>query len=287
MKLPAPMPPFQAPPPQSIALDVARALMEDLGPGDLTAGLIAPEARANVEVISREAGILCGGPWFEQSFRSLDPGIEIQWLCTEGATLTPDRLLCRLSGNTRALLSAERTALNFLQSLSGTASLTARYLAAVAGTGVRLLDSRKTIPGLRQAQKYAVRCGGGANHRMGLYDAVLIKENHILAAGSISAALQQAQRLIAPGIIIEIEVENLSELDEALNAGATRVLLDNFSLDALRDAVALNAGRARLEASGNMSLEGIRAVAETGVQDISIGALTKNVQALDLSMRFV
>jgi nicotinate-nucleotide pyrophosphorylase (carboxylating) len=261
--------------------------MEDLGTGDLTASLIDPAAQAEVEVISREAGVLCGGPWFEQSFRSLDPGVGIEWLQPEGAMLVPNSLLCRLHGNIRALLSAERTALNFLQSLSGTATLTACYVAAVAGTGVRLLDSRKTLPGLRQAQKYAVRCGGGANHRMGLYDAVLIKENHILAAGSISAALTQAQARMSPGIEIEIEVENLAELSEALAAGAKRVLLDNFSLEQLREAVTLNAGQARLEASGNMGLERIRAVAETGVDDISIGALTKNVQALDLSMRFV
>lgn len=184
-------------------------------------------------------------------------------------------------------MSGERTALNFLQSLSGTASLTARFVAAVAGTGVRLLDSRKTIPGLRLAQKYAVRCGGGANHRIGLYDAVLIKENHILAAGSIGAALAAAQRQFATGIEIEIEVESITELEEALAAGARRVLLDNFSLEQLREAVAFNAGRARLEASGNMNLKTIRAVAMTGVDDISIGALTKNMTALDLSMRFV
>lgn len=261
--------------------------MEDLGPGDLTAGLIDPKARARVEIISREAGILCGGPWFEQSFRSLDAGVVIEWLYSEGAEIAPDSLLCRLEGNTRALLSAERTALNFLQSLSGTATLVARYVAAVAGTGVRLLDSRKTIPGLRLAQKYAVRVGGASNHRIGLFDVVLIKENHILAAGSISAALAQAQKLIAPGIEIEIEVESLAELEEALVSGAKRVLLDNFSLEQLKEAVVRNAGRARLEASGNMSLERIRSVAETGVDDISIGALTKNVQALDLSMRFV
>lgn len=278
---------LQPPSAQQVALDVARALMEDLGPGDLTAGLIDPQARARVEVISREPGILCGGPWFEQSFRSLDPGIRIEWLYSEGAEITQNSLLCRLEGNTRALLSAERTALNFLQSLSGTATLVARYVAAVAGTGVRLLDSRKTIPGLRLAQKYAVRAGGASNHRIGLYDAVLIKENHILAAGSISAALAQAQMLIVPGIEVEIEVESLAELEEALAAGARRVLLDNFSLEQLREAVAQNAGRARLEASGNMSLERIKSVAATGVDDISIGALTKNVQALDLSMRFV
>lgn len=270
-----------------IALDVARALAEDLGPGDLTAALIDPDARSEVEVISREAGVLCGSPWFEQVFRCLDPGVQIEWLEPEGAGLAPDTLLCRMQGRSPALLSGERTALNFLQSLSGTASLTARFVAAVAGTGVRLLDSRKTIPGLRLAQKYAVRCGGGANHRIGLYDAVLIKENHILAAGSIGAALAAAQRQFATGIEIEIEVESITELEEALAAGARRVLLDNFSLEQLREAVAFNAGRARLEASGNMNLKTIRAVAMTGVDDISIGALTKNMTALDLSMRFV
>jgi nicotinate-nucleotide pyrophosphorylase (carboxylating) len=270
-----------------IADEVRRALAEDLGDGDLTAGLIPADGRSRVEVISRETAVLCGTAWFDQAFRQLDAGVQIDWLHQDGDLVEGDDLLCRLQGNTRALLSGERTALNFLQTLSATATLAARYSAQIAGTGARILDTRKTLPGLRRAQKYAVSCGGGHNHRIGLFDAVLIKENHILAAGSITAALHAAQAQVAEGVEIEVEVESLSELQEALNAGARRVLLDNFSLEQLRQAVSLNAGRARLEASGNVTLERIRQIAETGVDDISIGALTKDVKAIDLSMRFV
>jgi nicotinate-nucleotide pyrophosphorylase (carboxylating) len=270
-----------------IQQDVARALEEDMGAGDLTAGLIPADGHSRVEVVCREAAVLCGCAWFEQVFRQIDPAVELEWLCADGQRLDAGQLVCRLAGNTRALLSGERTALNFLQSLSGTATQVSRYVAQVAGTGVRVLDTRKTIPGLRLAQKYAVRCGGGHNHRIGLFDAVLIKENHILAAGSIAAALAAALARVAEPLEVEIEVENRDELQQALTAGALRVLLDNFDLEQLREAVALNAGRARLEASGNIDLDNIRGVAETGVDDISIGALTKHLQAIDLSMRFV
>lgn len=270
-----------------IQQDVARALREDIGSGDLTAGLIPEGSRSEVEVISRERAVIAGCAWFEQAFRQIDPGIGLDWLVTDGQSVTAGQLLCRLRGDIRSLLSGERTALNFLQTLSGTATQVAHYAEKVADSRVRILDTRKTIPGLRLAQKYAVRCGGGHNHRVGLYDAVLIKENHIQAAGSISAALSAAKAKVAQGVEIEIEVENLAELAQALEAGAGRVLLDNFSLQQLREAVEIAAGRARLEASGNVSLETIAAIAQTGVDDISIGALTKDLQSIDLSMRFV
>ncbi len=273
------------PPAAEIERQVRNALDEDLGDGDLTAALIPAQANSSVRIVSREPGVLCGSAWVEEVFRQLDPGIEVIWEHADGARLWPDTLLCRLQGGTRALLSGERTALNFLQTLSGTASLARTYADAVAGTGVRLLDTRKTLPGMRLAQKYAVRCGGCDNHRIGLFDMVLIKENHILAAGSVSAALEAARRS-APGVEVEIEVESLEELREALAGGARRVLLDNFDLAQLRAAVAQTAGRARLEASGNVNLDTVRGIAETGVDDISVGGLTKDVKALDLSMRF-
>lgn len=272
---------------ESLRRQVALALEEDLGSGDLTAGLIDADARSRVEVVCREAAVLCGTAWFEAVFRQLDASVVIDWTADDGERLDPGQRICRMQGNTRALLSGERTALNYLQTLSGTATLARRYADAVAGTGARILDTRKTLPGLRLQQKYAVTCGGCANHRIGLYDAILIKENHIHAAGSIRAALQAAADTAPPGISIEIEVESLSQLEEALAAGAVRVLLDNFDLQQLGDAVKLNAGRARLEASGNVSLETVRAIAETGVDDISVGGLTKDVRAVDLSMRFV
>jgi nicotinate-nucleotide pyrophosphorylase (carboxylating) len=262
------------------------ALDEDLGPGDLTAALLPAGKRARVQVITREPGVLCGVAWFDAVFRLLAPETQIQWERTDGERIAAGDRLCTLSGDTRSLLSGERTALNYLQTLSGTASKARRYADAVAGLPVRILDTRKTIPGLRLQQKYAVACGGCHNHRLGLYDAILIKENHIHAAGSVAAALAAA-RALSPGVEAEIEVETLDELTEALAAGARRVLLDNFPLDRLRQAVALNAGRARLEASGGIGLDGIRAVAETGVDDISVGGLTKHVRALDLSMRFL
>ena len=269
-----------------IARQVQTALAEDLGGGDRTAALIPADAESQVQVICREDAILCGTAWFDEVFRQLDSGVTIHWSATDGDRVAPGRVLCQLQGNTRALLSAERTALNYLQTLSGTATLARCYADTVEDTGVRLLDTRKTLPGLRLQQKYAVACGGCHNHRIGLYDAILIKENHIIAAGSIGSALQSASNLAA-GLAVEIEVEGLDELRQALAAGAIRVLLDNFSLEQLREAVALNQGRARLEASGGVSLETVREIALTGVDDISVGALTKDVRAIDLSMRFV
>lgn len=273
--------------PESIREDVARALAEDLGSGDLTARLLPLDARSDVLVLCRQAAVICGTAWFDEVFRQLDPGIRIDWALADSDWALPDQTLCRLSGNTRAILTGERSALNFLQTLSGTATLAARYAEAVAGTGVRILDTRKTLPGLRLAQKYAVACGGCHNHRIGLFDAVLIKENHIAAAGSITQALALAFGQFGEGMEIEVEVESLDELSEALAAGAKRVLLDNFPLEGLRQAVRLNGGRARLEASGGVSLETVRAIAETGVDDISVGGLTKDVAAVDLSMRFL
>jgi nicotinate-nucleotide pyrophosphorylase (carboxylating) len=267
--------------------DVERALREDVGSGDLTARLIPEQSESKVTVVCRESAVICGTAWFNESFHRLDSNIGIEWLARDGDVVEAGSVICRLNGNTRALLTGERCALNFLQTLSGTATLAARYAKAVEGTGVRLLDTRKTIPGLRMAQKYAVQCGGCSNHRIGLFDAMLIKENHIAAAGSITNALNEAAQAVGPGIEIEIEVESLQELQEALQAGAKRVMLDNFSLDRLREAVALNAKRARLEASGNVDFDTIRSIAETGVDDISIGGLTKSVQAIDLSMRFI
>lgn len=277
----------QAPPDAGTVRDqVALALDEDLGSGDLTAALIPPKATSDVSVVCREPAVLCGTPWFDEVFRQLaGKRVAVEWRFADGDPVPADALVCTLSGETRALLSGERTALNYLQTLSGTATQARRYADAVAGTGVRVLDTRKTLPGLRLQQKYAVLCGGCFNHRIGLYDAILIKENHIAAAGSITAALASA-RSRSPGVEIEVEVEDLEQLREALAAGARRVLLDNFPIERLRAAVALNDGRARLEASGNIGLENIRAVAETGVDDISIGALTKNLRAIDLSMRF-
>jgi len=275
-----------APPPlEQIREQVRIALAEDLGDGDRTAALIPAGSQARARVICREAAVLCGRPWFDEVFHQLDPGIGIAWRAADGDRIKPGDTLCELTGPARALLSGERTALNYLQTLSGVATLARRYADAVAGSGVRILDTRKTLPGLRLQQKYAVVCGGCHNHRIGLYDAILIKENHIVATGSIAAALEAA-RQTSPGLEIEIEVENLEQLEQAIAAGAKRILLDNFDLEGMRQAVALNAGRARLEASGNMTLERLRAVAETGVDDISIGGLTKHVTAVDLSMRF-
>ena len=274
------------PPPAAIAAQVRIALDEDLGSGDLTAALIAADAEASVQVMCREQAVLAGTPWFDEVFRQLDTGIRIHWMAADGERIGPGQVLCRMQGNTRALLSGERTALNYLQTLSGTATRARRYADAVAGTGVRILDTRKTLPGLRLQQKYAVVCGGCHNHRVGLYDAILIKENHILAAGSIAAALAAARESGA-AVEIEIEVEDLDQLREALAAGARRILLDNFDLRLLREAVVIGAGRARLEASGGVTLEGIAKIAETGIDDISVGALTKDLRAVDLSMRFL
>jgi nicotinate-nucleotide pyrophosphorylase (carboxylating) len=270
-----------------IEKQVRVVLAEDLGEGgDRTTALLPGDQQSRVELITREGAILCGRAWFEEVFRRLDAGIRIEWRLADGERAEPGQLLCRLSGSTRALLTGERTAMNYLQTLSGTATRARRYADAVAGLPVRLLDTRKTIPGLRIQQKYAVRCGGCHNHRMGLFDALLIKENHILAAGSITAALEAAFR-VAVGLPVEIEVESIAEVQEALRAGATHLLLDNFDLDQLCRAVDLVAGKARLEASGGVTLKTVRDIAETGVDDISVGDLTKDVESIDLSMRFV
>jgi nicotinate-nucleotide pyrophosphorylase (carboxylating) len=277
--------------PLQIAAEIERnvlaALAEDIGGGDLTALLAPAGRRATGTVISREEAVLAGGDWFESSFRHLDPDVRIAWSAGDGERIAAGQVLCEIDADTRALLTAERTALNFLQLLSGTATLTRRYVDAVAGTGARIVDTRKTLPGLRIAQKYAVRCGGGTNHRLGLYDGILIKENHIMAAGGITPALARARALAHEGVFIQVEVETLEQLAEALDAGATLILLDNMDLAQMRRAVGLTAGRARLEASGGVSLATVRAIAETGVDRISIGALTKDVRAIDLSLRHV
>ncbi|AGA90509.1 nicotinate-nucleotide pyrophosphorylase [Thioflavicoccus mobilis 8321] len=274
------------PPLPLIERQVRLALDEDLGGGDLTAALIPAGQRSHVELVAREAAVLCGQAWLETVFRLLDPTVEVTWERVDGEAIAAGQRVCHLAGPSRALLTGERTALNYLQTLSGTATRARRYAESVAGLPVRILDTRKTLPGLRVQQKYAVLCGGCHNHRQGLYDAILIKENHILAAGSIAAALAAAQA-VAPRVPIEIEVESLAELEQALTAGARHVLLDNFGLADLRRAVALSARQARLEASGGVTLDGIRAIAETGVDDISVGDLTKDVTAIDLSMRFL
>ena len=264
---------------------VALALAEDVGAGDLTAALIPEDARAEATVISRETTVLCGAAWFDAVFRQLDPRVAIDWRAADGDRIEPNQVLCTLRGPARALLTGERTALNFLQMLSGTATLARRFADTVAGTGATILDTRKTLPGLRLAQKYAVRCGGCQNHRIGLFDAVLIKENHIMAAGSITNAIAAARRL-HPGVTVEVEVENLAELEEALAAGPDIVMLDNFDLATMAEAVRIAGGRVKLEASGNVSFDTVRQIAETGVDYISIGGLTKDVRAVDLSMRF-
>jgi nicotinate-nucleotide pyrophosphorylase (carboxylating) len=269
----------------AIAAQVRAALAEDVGSGDRTAALVSASAVADAAIVTREPAVLCGTAWVDEVFRQLDAGVAVAWLRADGDALAAGDVVCRLRGPARALLTGERTALNFLQTLCGTATLARRWAQAVAGTGTRVLDTRKTVPGLRLAQKYAVVCGGCHNHRVGLYDAVLIKENHIAAAGSVGAALTAASAL-APDLEVEIEVETLDQLREALAAGARRVLLDNFALERLREAVALTGGRARLEASGGVTIDNVRAIAETGVDDVSVGALTKDVRAADLSMRF-
>lgn len=269
--------------------DAARSLQEDVGSGDLTAALIDPTRRARARVLARESAVICGAPWFEATLRQLDPSATWQWHVTEGQRCETDQVVLEMQGQAQALLTGERTGLNFLQLLSAVATKTATYVQAVAGVPgnrAHIVDTRKTIPGLRLAQKYAVRTGGGTNHRIGLYDAVLIKENHIAAAGGVTAVLQRAAALAQQAKFIEIEVETLAQLDEALAAGAKMVLLDNMDLDQLRQAVQMNAGRAILEVSGGVNLSTVRAIAATGVDRISIGALTKDVTATDFSMRF-
>jgi nicotinate-nucleotide pyrophosphorylase (carboxylating) len=275
--------------PPDLAAEVERnvqaALAEDIGSGDLTA-LLAPAARpATGIVISREDAVLCGTAWFDACLRHLDPAVRIDWQARDGDRIAAGQVLCAIAADTRALLSGERSALNFLQLLSGTATQTRRYVDAVAGTRAQIVDTRKTLPGLRRAQKYAVTCGGGTNHRIGLYDGILIKENHIIAAGSVTAAFERARAIAPPGVFIQIEVETLEQLAEALDAGATMILLDNMDLRQMRQAVGLTAGRAALEASGGVRLDSVRAIAETGVDRISIGTLTKDVRAIDLSLR--
>jgi len=275
-----------APSPDQIAAQVAIALAEDIGSGDRSAALIAPTAYAQAQVICREAAVICGRAWFDAVFAAIDPTITIAWQVEDGQLVAANQPLCQLHGHATALLTGERTALNFLQSLSATATAARRYVDAVAGSGCTILDTRKTIPGLRLAQKYAVRCGGASNHRIGLYDGILIKENHIAAAGSIAAAVAAAQQQALPGMLLEVEVERLDQLQQALDVGVERILLDNMSLDQLRAAVALTAGRAKLEASGGVALEQLAALAATGVDYISVGSITKHLQAIDLSMRF-
>ncbi|QQZ28507.1 carboxylating nicotinate-nucleotide diphosphorylase [Thiothrix subterranea] len=271
--------------PNDISATVARALAEDIGTGDVTAGLIPAEKQASATVISREDAVLCGVAWFDEVFRQLDPAVQIEWQQRDGVRVAANALLCTLRGSARSILSGERAALNFLQTLSATATATRRYVDLVAHTACRILDTRKTLPGLRTAQKYAVLCGGGTNHRMGLYDRVLIKENHIVAAGSITAAIQQA-RALHPGILVEVETENLQELAEATAARADIIMLDEYSLADMREAVRVTAGKIPLEASGGVSPETLVAIAETGVDFVSIGGITKHVWAVDLSMRF-
>jgi nicotinate-nucleotide pyrophosphorylase (carboxylating) len=266
--------------------NILAALLEDVGTGDLTGKLVPDDNHVKARVIVREAAVLCGAPWFEGVMLAVDQGIRIDWQYAEGDMMSADSVVCTIEGSPRSLLTAERAALNFMQLLSGVATATRRYVDLIAGTNAAILDTRKTLPGLRQAQKYAVRVGGGKNQRMALYDGILIKENHIAAAGGVTRALQAANALDA-GVPIQVEVETIAELEEALAAGVTSVLLDNFDLDMMREAVKVNAGRALLEASGGINAQTVRAIAETGVDRISIGSLTKDVRATDYSLRIV
>ncbi|RDK12250.1 carboxylating nicotinate-nucleotide diphosphorylase [Cupriavidus lacunae] len=270
----------------ALQANVQAAIAEDVGSGDLT-GLLVPAAKAaRARVIVRESAVLCGQPWFDACMRAVDPALEVHWLQHEGARMAPDSVVCEITGPARSLLTAERPSLNFLQLLSGVATATRRYADLIAGTRARVLDTRKTLPGLRLAQKYAVRIGGGENQRLALYDGILIKENHIAAAGSITAAMQAALALDTQASV-QIEVETLPELEEALAAGATSVLIDNFTVPMMQDAVRLNQGRALLEVSGGVNADTIRTFAETGVDRISVGALTKDVRATDYSLRII
>lgn len=271
---------------RDITATVRFALAEDIGSGDITAQLIPANHTATARIITRETAVICGVNWVNEVFQQIDNSVTVTWHVTDGDSVAADSVLFELTGPARSLLTGERTALNFLQLLSGTATICKHYSDLVAHTNVRLLDTRKTIPGLRTAQKFAVTCGGCHNHRIGLYDAFLIKENHIAACGGIAAAIAAA-RDIAPLKPVEVEVENLNELDIALQGDADIIMLDNFSLDDMREGVAITAGRAKLEASGNVSTQTLAAIAETGVDFISIGALTKHAQAIDLSMRFI
>ena len=282
MSMPAAAP-LAAPDAAQVRADVARALAEDIGSGDVTAALL-PDHADSAYLLCKEEAVIAGRPWFDATHQALDPQVRIDWQVSEGERVMPGQVLARLQGRNRSLVSAERTSLNFLQTLSGTATLTARHVAAVAGTGTRILDTRKTLPGLRLAQKYAVRCGGGDNHRLGLYDTVMLKENHIRAAGSIAAAVASA-RAQWPRLPLVVEVEDLDQLQQALAAGCDRILLDDFPAGLRREAVRVTAGRIPLEVSGSVGLDGLRAIAEDGVDCISIGALTKHVHAIDLSLK--
>jgi nicotinate-nucleotide pyrophosphorylase (carboxylating) len=270
--------------PEDLQTIVRLALQEDIGSGDITASLIDAACRADATVVSREQAIICGQPWFDACFEAFDPSVSVEWQVTEGAKVEPDTVLCRIGGAARSLLTVERTALNFLQTLSAVATETQRYVSAIQGGPTRILDTRKTLPGLRSAEKYAVACGGGKNHRMGLYDALLIKENHIMAAGSITAAVTEGKARY-PDKPLEVETENLEEFQEALQAGADIIMLDNYDLEEIREAVAINRGRAKIEVSGNVTLDTVASLAATGVDYISVGALTKSIRAIDLSMR--
>ena len=276
--------------PSDLKTVVQTALAEDVGSGDITAALIPADTQSHADIISREDAVLCGTAWVDEVFAQLDPHIQVDWQANDGDAITANQTLCTLSGNSRQLLTGERTALNFLQTLSATATQTQQFVRIIADTRTKVLDTRKTLPGLRSAQKYAVTCGGGFNHRIGLFDAFLIKENHILAAGSIAAAVQAARKQ-QPEKKVEVEVENLDEVQQALDAGADQLLLDNMALHTLREAVALNHssnnGKAILEASGNVSLETVRNIAHTGVDYISVGSLSKHIRAVDLSMRLL
>ena len=270
-----------------IERNVLAALAEDIGSGDLTALLSPAGQKSRGIVMVREEAVLCGRAWFDACFKRLDPAANILWQAAEGEVIRAGQTLCEIQAQTRALLTAERSALNFLQLLSGTATKTRRYVQAVEGSDCKIVDTRKTLPGLRLAQKYAVKTGGGHNHRLGLYDGILIKENHIMAAGGVIAALRHARQLAHEGVFVQIEVESIAQLVEALDCGVRMVLLDNMSLEQMREAVVINAGRAELEVSGGVTLEQVRSIAETGVHRISIGALTKDVAAIDLSLRHV
>ena len=279
-----PFAPFDAALASACQTNVQAAMTEDVGSGDLTGLLVPQDEMVQARVIVREAAVLCGAPWFEAVMTTIDNRIRIDWQQAEGTLMTPDSVVCLITGPARALLTAERGALNFLQMLSGVATATRRYVDLIAGCSAQILDTRKTLPGLRLAQKYAVRVGGGTNQRLALYDGILIKENHIAAAGGILPAMRAAQALNA-GVTIQVEVENLAELEQALAAGAVSILLDNFDLDMMRSAVTLNQGRAKLEASGGINFASVRAIAETGVDRISIGSLTKDIRATDYSLR--
>ncbi len=270
---------------ENLETTVSTALEEDIKSGDLTASLIPEETQAEANIICREKAVLCGRPWFDEVFRQVDPAIKIEWSCEEGEQVEADQCLCIIRGSARNILTAERTALNFLQTLSATATVTAQYVAQLQGSHTQLLDTRKTLPGLRLAQKYAVACGGGTNHRIGLFDAILIKENHIMAAGGILQAVSTAKKM-HPDITVEVESENLNEVQQALEAGADIIMLDNFSLEMMSEAVILVDRKAKLEVSGNVELSHLPQLIKTQVDFISTGAITKHIQAIDLSMRF-